>query len=149
MLQQDLEDGLGVCSSSSWIQHKMPFCNTAHKCFSAFQLVKTHRTANYHWVIQSAIVQALTCHLKRKESALYFTICREIFVPRKVGSSFQIKTLSKLKNDRNIIRRRKTYFTPSPLCSPITTCTTILYLSNPSSGGKEESNSEHNNLFKI
>lgn len=71
VLQQDLENGLDVCWYSSWIQHEMPFCNTPHKCFSAFQLAKNDRTHNYHWVIQPATIQALTCHLKRKESALH------------------------------------------------------------------------------
>lgn len=92
VLQQDLENGLDVCWYSPWIQHEMPFCNTPHKCFSAFQLATNDHTHNYHWVIQSATIQALTCQLKRK-CFTHFVICREIFVPRKVGRSFQGKKI--------------------------------------------------------
>lgn len=146
----------------------MPFCNTHHKCFSTFLLAKNPCAANYHEVIQGGTIQALTCHLKRKESALHFIICRENFLPRKFGNSFQMRKNQEINQPkkthpnlnpnpttpkpdkiyRNTIRRLKTYFTPSPLCSPITTCTTILYLLNPTSGEREKIIAS-NYLFKI
>jgi len=52
----------------------------------------------------------------------------------------------KKKNHRNTIGKSQTYFTPSPLCSPITTCTTILYLSNPSSEKEKEKKNKESNF---
>jgi len=66
----------------------MPFCNTPRKWFSAFQLSKNHHTANYHKVIQTATIQALTCPLRRKESALRFIICRgSLYLGKLEGTS--------------------------------------------------------------
>lgn len=151
VLQQGPENRLDVCFSSSWVQYKIFSATHLTNAFQHFSLlIPITQPIITSQLTSNSISHSPSLHLQlmRKGSALLFSTGRNILESGKAGRSSQRKMEKRWnENHRNTIRKCKTYFTPSPLCSPITTCTTILYLSNPSSGKRKTKERESN--FKL